>query len=344
MDKKQKGFSLIEMMIAMGVISALLVSITKVMEVSEVSMQKVSSNRHINQKVTALKFHLWNNKENCDQVIDLSSGTPVLKSSTTINLTHRPNFLSINDNSEYKKQGFRVDAIEIKKDFFNDENFELNITFYNIKKSRIELKKIPLIIQYNSLNGTTYCTSIQDEFIASLKNIVALEACRGLGQIIDTYDTTLTPNNRWSPKCINSATEVANDLSFTCPDYSYLKGIKLVDDVSNWGKMKISPICSDPVIQCSSNQFGIIDGTSIIPSCINNCSVGEVGIISNSGILCVKLECSSSSDVEYISAIKNDGSVECRKLLVGVSSSKCNKGQTYLNISSSNELTVNCAD
>lgn len=362
MKNNLKGFSLVEVMIAAAILSAIVLVITKVSQQSEFYYQKTTGNANIDNKLKSLKYHIWKSKESCLSSFSFSGGNVGLATANTVSIPGNSNFLSTSQNDEYKKMGFEIKSINIVRNmndvrtatrsFFFTRAHYLEVIFKNLKNNQSYTRAISLSIRKKD-DGDFECKTDTDEVVSNIEKIVKMQACVSLGMVVDIFEET-TGTDNLNPKCIftsGSVTRSFGELN-KCAEDEYIDYVRVGNDLDSSlsldDKAKYVVTCKKIPI-CPSGQVGIFKGKSTTPVCSSICSSDQTMVITTKGgdpkLTCVDLTCKGNTTIDFLEGINGDGSPRCTKLLDtpnNIEDIACTSGRIYFEITSNNDLRIKC--
>lgn len=331
------GFSLISIIIAAGILSAVSLTIAQLSK-SSFSMKKRMSNNseislvvyQVTQALSSIKNCNLNLKK--DEFPELSNKNGLLKyffdkdgnteqrlfldidnekSKTGIIVKNMKLLISKSDakkiganNIEYASTDLHGYA-EIKLEFGR------NSTSHKGKYKKVANRLIPIFLNLNSAYKFESCYATA--FNELLKGAIAkaVEKSCGLGL---KYNQNID-----NPQCIpeSDIQEIAS-----CPVGQYIKDIKLI---SNEGKLKYMSTCS-PLL-CQQGEIGVwYDNKMSCTKCANT----ELPVMTNTGLKCQNMDCFSSKSIKYLSGIDSvTGEKKCRTL-VDPGNKKCGENGFHL--------------
>lgn len=318
-----KGISLISVMVALGIASGLTLTIMQ----SSKNTMKLKKNISDRSESRIVLYRLTQNLSsvrNCN--LNFKKGeTPKLVDSKKLfketikgGLVDIETFLDI-EKEEKVSSGIIVKSMTLllsKTDSVGagltaEENSskdihgyaELKIEFGKNLNKGISYKKmfyrtIPIFLNLNSAFQFESCyASALNELLQKAVADAVKQSC-GLGLVFN--------DDISNPTCIPASDEL---VLAECPEGQYIENIKLINSS---GDIKYEPTCGPKL--CQKNEIGIWFNNGM--SCVK-CASDQLPVITNSGVKCQNLECSSSSSsIEYFAGIDSiTGEKQCRTLV-----------------------------
>lgn len=275
--KNKSGFSLVEVMISVGLLSVITYIGLKQTDIISSSMTNLSIDRQIDEMHSSM-IALITKKEVC--------------SANFINPIPKTDYAQIideNGNAPYRRGNtyldgkVRINSIETK---MIDGNPFVEVALEKLKEkanSKNITKRIPLLVDLNPA-GTAIldCFSLNSSIADTVKYEVAKTICENTYGVGTTkFDLMFDDSDPSNPTCAFDG--FANNLSLTCPDGESINGVGY--DVAS---MTLTPVCSRAFTQTSCPNNWIkkvnLNGTFECANLVDH--VDTTAVAFNTGDIC----------------------------------------------------------
>lgn len=336
MQLNNRGFSMIQLMITVGIVSGLSAAIMQITNNTSKLKKRVLNK----SEVSNIEYQISQSLSlvnNCNLNFKKNE-TPKLVDNKQLVVNRTLNGTTsivpvLNTDTEKTKSGIIVGAMSLllsKKDSTAiGETFskyasrdlhgyaEISLEFglnspSNNKYKKIVSRAIPLYLNLDNNNKFQSCYA--SGFNDQLKDAIAKAIEKSCGYGMKFNDDIE------NPECIPEAAE--KDIAI-CPEGQYIKDIKITDDGS--GKIKYEHKCLPEL--CQDNEIGVWHNGKM--SCVN-CRPNELPVMTTEGMKCKSLTCEGSQGkMEYFAGIDNKGEKIC-KVLVNAKNSQCGENGFYM--------------
>lgn len=347
--RNSKGISLVSTMIAVGILSGLSLVImqvsTNAFKIKKRAVER-SDARMITHQVTQTMLSI----KNCNLNFEHNSFPRLVNESKIFKEIVKDSNIEIStiiDTSvEKEKNGIIVNAIKLlvsKTDALNSgmtfvehasrdihgygelqlefgknklsKNIETGVTERSFKK--LFHRNIPIFLNLDSENKfrSCYATAFNEMMKDAIANAVKRSCGNGLKYNEDNSN----------PECIP---EFNTKKLVSCPDGKSIINIEMINVDE---EIKYHATCSPENI-CTEDQIGIWIGDKM--SCVK-CESDQHPTLTTEGIKCVNLNCSNSSEIQYLAGIDSKSGEKICKTLVDGSNLNCGENGFKLLVTSS---------
>lgn len=321
MNINNRGFGLIEVLVASAILSAIILGLSKQSKIITTVNNKMKTQDYSISLQKQLSSILAEER-NCSANFDFFDDKIKLKDNKNIfyyNNTDLIPFIDIAKEDDSKSVR-KIMSIDVIKGRYGLHDLVVNLALKNKKGhfSLVKPIKVPILVRYD--DGWS-CSTASLNQIDGLINTAVLKSCKTPFRIIETKSKTLMY------KCILPIGELH---SSDCPAGEKMEKIILKNENS---KLTINTICKK-ISPCSDGEFGVWFNEKIV--CRPKCKNGEVPILTRNGIACSKSTCKNG---EYLKGYSGDGNPICH-ILVDSSKKSCSKKLRI--IGNDNKVALEC--
>lgn len=309
----KKGFSIIEVVVAVGIFSAATIALLKGVSIINKGEQSLGARAELNVHLTRLSY-VFNDLESCRSNLKFIDGRVELKDPKKV----------YGGGSEFfsyplKIYNYRIDSLSVGTDY---KEIIINISKKNTNKlySTVKPLRLFLNLKYDEARNPIDCIDERERLKESFLYEISQRICKK-----GEYRVRKLGGRKST--CL--AKESLNQDAFSCDSGSYLNKVELFN---NDGIVDYVYTCRENK-GCPTGKIGLSHGGEL--KCHDMCPSGKMTFLMNEGVRCLDFTCPVGS---YVSRIRESG-VECKKL-IDSSVSECVRFKLINN--SSGELTLEC--